>query len=147
MTICILTSVDPEHPQLDATENLEVMPLDEGHLDHTVQICLEMAKETRHTLVGLLQKYKDVSTFNPKEMPDINPVVMEHRRNVDPSHRPMAKKKRYIGPERSVLQQRKYKSYWMRALSGNASAPNGFPTWYLSRNPMGPTRCVSILLI
>ena len=44
-----------------------------------------MAKQTRRALISLLQEYKDVFTFRPKEMPGIDLLVMEHHLNVDPA--------------------------------------------------------------
>jgi len=38
-----------------------------------------MEATTRSSLVSLLQEYRDVFTFGPEEMPDIDPVMMEHR--------------------------------------------------------------------
>ena len=45
----------------------------------------------------LLQEYWDIFTFGSEEMPSIDPVIMEHKLNVDP---PIIQKKRHIGPER-----------------------------------------------
>jgi len=53
-------------------------------------------------LVDLLREYQDVFTFGPKEMPGINPTTMEHRLNVDPSHKPLIQKKWHIGPKRAA---------------------------------------------
>lgn len=50
----------------------------------------------------LLQEYRDVFAFVPEEMPDIDPTVMEHKLNVNPTHNPIVQKKRHIGPERAA---------------------------------------------
>jgi len=43
-----------------------------------------MGAFTRHSLVGLLQEYRDVFAFSPEEMPGIDPTVMEHKLNMGP---------------------------------------------------------------
>jgi len=47
MPICTLASADMEHAQLETTDGLEVMPLDQRCPNRTVQIGLETAKEIR----------------------------------------------------------------------------------------------------
>jgi len=52
-----------------------------------------MEASTRHSLVKLLQEYWDVFAFSPEEMPGINPKVMEHWLNMDPTYKPVIQKK------------------------------------------------------
>jgi len=35
-------------------------------------------------------------------MSDISPMLMEHRLNVDPAHKPVVQKKRHMGPKQAV---------------------------------------------
>jgi len=43
-----------------------------------------------------------VFSFEPLEMPGIAPNVMQHRLNVDPSHKPFIQKRRHLGAEQSA---------------------------------------------
>ena len=46
-----------------------------------------MEASTRHSLVTLLQEYRDVFAFGLEEMPGINPTIMERKLNVDLVHK------------------------------------------------------------
>jgi len=59
-----------------------------------------MTAADQQPLISLLQEYRDVFAFGREEMADIAPTVMEHRLNVDPLHRPVVQKNRYMGLER-----------------------------------------------
>ena len=46
--------------------------------------------------------YRDVFTFCPKEMPDIDPAIIEHKLNMDPTRKLIIQKKQHMGPEKAV---------------------------------------------
>jgi len=55
----------------------------------TVHLGREIEAFTRHSLGTLLQEYRDVFTFGPDEMPGIDPIIIEHKLNVDATHKPV----------------------------------------------------------
>jgi len=57
----------------------------------------------RQSRLSLLREYKDVFAFGPDEIPGITPNVMEHELSVDPRHKPVIQKRRYMGLERAFV--------------------------------------------
>ncbi|KAK3006484.1 hypothetical protein RJ639_016085 [Escallonia herrerae] len=51
-------------------------------------------------LVKLLRTYVDVFAWTTADMPGIDPEIITHRLNADPSKKPVKQKKRTFGPER-----------------------------------------------
>jgi len=67
-----------------------------------VRIGWEIEAATRNLLTSLLREYRDVFSFGPEKILDIDPAVMEQRLNVDPLHKSVIQKKRHMGPERAA---------------------------------------------
>jgi len=70
MTIYTLTLANLGGPCQKLADGLEVIPLDEGQPDRTVQLGREIDNETRHVLINLLREYQDIFVFYPEEMLD-----------------------------------------------------------------------------
>jgi len=62
-----------------------------------------LAPSVKETLISWLRQYQDVFAFEPSEMAGITLDVMQHRLNVEPSHKPVIQKRRHLGAERSVV--------------------------------------------
>ena len=54
----------------------------------------------RQALVTFLRKNQDIFAWTHEDMPGIDPSVIVHRLNVNPSHPPVRQKKRVFAPER-----------------------------------------------
>ena len=76
-----------------------------------VQIGKELDPWIRDEIVELLKQYKDVFVFNPSEIPDIEPDVMEHKLCLDLNHRLIIQKRRHLGPEGVRLHQMRSGSF------------------------------------
>ena len=87
--------------RLEPTSDVVTIPLDDNYPRHTLRIGRDVDSIVRDDIGLLLGKYKDVFAFDPFEIPGIAVDIMQHRLNVDPNHRPVIKKKRHLGEERS----------------------------------------------
>jgi len=56
-----------------------------------------MPKEIRQPLIELLREYINLFAFEHSDMLDIDPTVMERYLNVDPTCKPLTRKKRHMG--------------------------------------------------
>ena len=90
LLICTITLAGQRRPCPKTTNDLETVLLEEERPDRTVWAHRELTMRTCHALVSLLWDYKDVFTFDPKDIASIDPSVMEHRLNVDVVHKPLA---------------------------------------------------------
>ena len=103
-----------------------------------------MTTLNRQSLFSLLQDYKDVFAFGPKEMPGIAPTVMENRLNVGPYHKPVIqKKKRHIGPERAVAANAEVQKLLKAGFVRESQYPEWISNMVLVKKPNGTWRmCV-----
>uniref|UniRef100_A0A2N9GRM8 Reverse transcriptase domain-containing protein n=1 Tax=Fagus sylvatica TaxID=28930 RepID=A0A2N9GRM8_FAGSY len=58
-------------------------------------------EEAEESLVQFLKDNKDVFAWSHEDMPGINPSIISHKLNVDPSLRPIKQKRRVFAPERN----------------------------------------------
>ncbi|KAK3017923.1 hypothetical protein RJ639_004012 [Escallonia herrerae] len=77
--------------------SIEVYPREENK---TVWIGSNLKEDTKLELVNLLRAYEDVFAWTAADMPGIDPEVITHSLNVDPSRKPAKQKKRTFVPER-----------------------------------------------
>ncbi|KAK3001305.1 hypothetical protein RJ639_020313 [Escallonia herrerae] len=71
-----------------------------GKENKTVRIGSNLKEDTKLELVNLLRTYADVFAWTAADMPGIDPEVITHRLNVDPSRKPVKQKNRTFAPER-----------------------------------------------
>ena len=81
----------------EPTVEIEEIPLDDNRPDRVVRVGHSLAPTVKEAIVTLLRQYQDVFAFEPSEMPGIAPEIMQHKLNVDPSHRPVIQKRRHLG--------------------------------------------------
>ncbi|XP_058103459.1 uncharacterized protein LOC131247032 [Magnolia sinica] len=70
-------------------EDLALILLDDSDPFKTVQIGSPLKSPLRDKMISLLRMYADVFAWSHEDMPGINPKIIVHRLNVDPSHRPI----------------------------------------------------------
>ncbi|KAK2998919.1 hypothetical protein RJ639_019977 [Escallonia herrerae] len=71
-----------------------------GEENKIVRIGSNLKEDTKLELVNLLRTYADVFPWTAEDMPVIDPEVITHRLNVDPSRKPVKQKKRTFALER-----------------------------------------------
>ena len=75
---------------MSTKEELEVINLsNDPDVSKPVSISMSLFAEERKCLIDLLHEYKDVFAWDYDEMPGIDPGLVAHSLNVEPSTRPV----------------------------------------------------------
>uniref|UniRef100_A0A2N9HF13 Integrase catalytic domain-containing protein n=1 Tax=Fagus sylvatica TaxID=28930 RepID=A0A2N9HF13_FAGSY len=78
---------------------LDTIELEDGRPERTTKIGAELPPKIKESLVQFLKDNKDVFAWSHEDMPGINPSIISHKLNVDPSLRPIKQKRRVFAPE------------------------------------------------
>ena len=73
-------------------EDLVDLPVDEKEPFKVLKIGKNLLDEIRKAISGFLRQNLDVFTWAHADMEGINPSIMNHRLNIDPSRRPVRQK-------------------------------------------------------
>ncbi|KAL0433991.1 UNVERIFIED_CONTAM: hypothetical protein Slati_2733400 [Sesamum latifolium] len=82
--------------------NIEVVP---GRPDRTTRIGSHMNEKTKEEIIQYLQRNADIFAWAPQDLEGIDPNVITHHLNIDPSIKPVKQKKRHFGPEKDKIIQ------------------------------------------
>uniref|UniRef100_A0A2N9IJ88 Uncharacterized protein n=1 Tax=Fagus sylvatica TaxID=28930 RepID=A0A2N9IJ88_FAGSY len=80
---------------------LDTIELEDGQPERTTKIGADLPPKMKESLVQFLKDNKDVFAWSHEDMPGINPSIISHKLNVDPSLRPIKQKRRVFAPERN----------------------------------------------
>ncbi|KAK3010569.1 hypothetical protein RJ639_010752 [Escallonia herrerae] len=103
-----------------------------GEENKTVQIGLNLKEDTKLELVNLLRTNADVFAWTVADMPGIDPEVITHGLNVDPSKKPVKQKKRTFAPEKRTFapeRQEKIEEEVDKLLTANSIEEIYYPDW------------------
>uniref|UniRef100_A0A2N9ERC7 RNA-directed DNA polymerase n=1 Tax=Fagus sylvatica TaxID=28930 RepID=A0A2N9ERC7_FAGSY len=109
---CYLASLEPEGQNQTMTieeqkilvkpfEELDTIELEDGHPERTTKIGANLPPKMKESLVQFLKSNKDVFAWSHEDMPGIDPSIISHKLNFDPSLRPVKQKRRVFAPERN----------------------------------------------
>ena len=68
---------------------LDTIDLEDGRPERTTKIGADLTPKMKESLVKFLKENKDVFAWNHEDMPGINPSIISHKLNVNPSLRPI----------------------------------------------------------
>uniref|UniRef100_A0A2N9F3Z1 Uncharacterized protein n=1 Tax=Fagus sylvatica TaxID=28930 RepID=A0A2N9F3Z1_FAGSY len=80
---------------------LDTIELEDGHPERTTKIGANLPPKMKESLVQFLKNNKDVFAWSHEDMPGIDPSIILHKLNVNPSLRPVKQKRRVFVPERN----------------------------------------------
>ena len=83
----------------EPSEELESVPLDDNP-EHLAYIGFKLAEDLRSLLTHFLRHNRDVFAWKQIDMGGIDPAIITHRPNVNPSSKPVKQKKRSFALER-----------------------------------------------
>jgi hypothetical protein len=87
-------------PNITPKEELEVINLsDDPDITKPISISKSLSAKERKCLIDLLHEYKDVFAWDYHEMPGIDPGLVAHSLNVEPSTRPVVQPMRTFHTE------------------------------------------------
>ena len=90
---------DEVNTRPEPTEELEPMQLDDNP-KHLAYIDSRLAEDLRHLLIHFLNRNKDFFAWKQADMGGIDPAIITHRLNVNPSFKLFKQKRRSFAPER-----------------------------------------------
>ena len=80
-------------------EELEELTFDESRPEQTIRMGTLASQPMRQALTVFLKMNQDVFAWSHEDMPGINPSVIVHRLNVNPTSSPIRQKKRVFAQE------------------------------------------------
>ena len=93
--------IDEGQRLVEPSEELEKVVLDDKKPDQTTSIGTKMDGGLRESMIKFLKNNSDVFAWTHEDMPSINPSVIYHRLNIDPSIRPIKQKRQVFVPDRN----------------------------------------------
>ncbi|KAL5579969.1 hypothetical protein UlMin_012411 [Ulmus minor] len=88
--------IDPREPAMEQhrepMEELEEVPLFEDDLSKTCKIGSSLTGQLRTDLINFLRDHRDIFAWSHEDMSGIDPKVIVHHLNIDPSFRPIKQK-------------------------------------------------------
>ena len=95
-TMCI----EEQRTMAESVEELEVVTLDESRPERTTRMGMLASQPIRQALASFLKMNQDVFAWSHDDMLGIDPSVIVHRLNVNPTSSPIRQKKRVFALER-----------------------------------------------
>ncbi|KAL0445884.1 UNVERIFIED_CONTAM: hypothetical protein Slati_1716300 [Sesamum latifolium] len=86
-------------------EELLTVELIPGDPDKITKIRSKMKEDVREQVTNCLRKNKDIFAWTPQDLEGIDPGVIIHHLNLDPTIRPVKQKKWHFGPEKDKIIQ------------------------------------------
>uniref|UniRef100_A0A2N9ERH4 Uncharacterized protein n=1 Tax=Fagus sylvatica TaxID=28930 RepID=A0A2N9ERH4_FAGSY len=83
------------------SEELDMVKLEDEHPERTTRIGADLSPRMKESLIQFLKNNKDVFAWSHEDMPGIDPSIISHKLNVNPSLRPVKQKRRVFAPERN----------------------------------------------
>uniref|UniRef100_A0A2N9F200 Integrase catalytic domain-containing protein n=1 Tax=Fagus sylvatica TaxID=28930 RepID=A0A2N9F200_FAGSY len=94
-------SIEEQKILVKPSGELDTIELEDGRPERTTKIGADLPPKIKESLVQFLKDNKDVFAWSHEDMPGINPSIISHKLNVDPSLRPIKQKRRVFAPERN----------------------------------------------
>ena len=86
---------------VEPSEELDTIELEDEHLEKTTRIGANLHPKMKESLVQFLKNNKDVFAWTHEDMPGVDPSIISHKLNVNPSLRPVKQKRRVFALERN----------------------------------------------
>ena len=83
------------------SEELDTIGLKDGHPEQTTKIKTSLPTQIKESLIQFLKSNKEVFVWSHEDMPGINPSIISHKLNVNPTLRPVKQKRRVFALERN----------------------------------------------
>ncbi|VFQ82909.1 unnamed protein product [Cuscuta campestris] len=99
-TICAAIQKEEGRPRAEPVEEVEEVSLDPAEPQRKVKVGRTLPLELKEQLLEVLRAFKVLFARGPEDMPGVDPKIICHRLAVDPTHRPVKQKKRFLSFER-----------------------------------------------
>ena len=88
----------------EPSEELEPIQLDD-HPEHLAYIGSKLAEDLRDLLIHFLKHNKDAFAWRQEDMGGIDPTIITHRLNVNPSFKSVKQKRRSFAPQKVINEE------------------------------------------
>ena len=102
-TMCI----EEKRTMAEPVEELEEITLDQSRPEWITRMGMLASHPIRQALAVFLKMNQDVFAWSHEDMPGIDPLVIVHKLNVNPTSSPIRKKKRVFAQERRQSDSRR----------------------------------------
>ncbi|VFQ84371.1 unnamed protein product, partial [Cuscuta campestris] len=99
-TICAAIQKEEGRPRAEPVEEVEEISLDPVEPERKVKVGKTLPLELKEQLLEVLRAFKVLFAWGPEDMPGVDPKIICHRLAVDPTHKPVKQKKRFLSSER-----------------------------------------------
>ncbi|KAJ9548227.1 hypothetical protein OSB04_020770 [Centaurea solstitialis] len=82
---------------------LEEVVLDHKHPDRKVFVGATLTPNIKNSIISFLQEHSDCFAWSHEDMVGIDPNIISHKLNVDPTFKPVKQKRRKFAPERNKV--------------------------------------------
>ena len=90
---------DEVYTRPEPLKDLELVQLDDNP-EHLAFICSKLVEDLKSLLTHFLKQNQDIFAWKQEDMGGINPAIITHRLNVNPSFKPVKQKRRSFALER-----------------------------------------------
>ena len=115
---------DEVNTRPEPSEEPEPIHVDD-HPEHLAYVGSKLAEDLRSLLIHFLKQNKDVFAWKQEDMGGIDPAIITHRLNVNPSFKPVKQKRRSFAPKR----QRAINEEVGKLLQAGAIREVEYPEW------------------
>ncbi|VFQ90223.1 unnamed protein product [Cuscuta campestris] len=99
-TICAAIQKEEGRSRAEPAEEVEDVALDPAKPEQKVKVGKTLTPGLKERLVSILQSFKLLFAWGPGDMPGVDPRIICHRLAVDPTHKPIKQKKRFLSSKR-----------------------------------------------
>ncbi len=94
-------TIEEQKITVNPSEELDTVKLEDERPERTVRIDANLPPRMKESLIQFLKNNKDVFAWSHEDMPGIDPSIITHKLNVNPSLRPVKQKRRIFALERN----------------------------------------------
>ncbi|GAA0142883.1 hypothetical protein LIER_03684 [Lithospermum erythrorhizon] len=91
--VCTLQVPEESPKKGKPNEDVRSVPFDEKDPVKVFKICTTLGAEHQEVHMRVLREYRDIFSWEPKDMPGVDPGVAIHRLYMDPHYKPIKQKK------------------------------------------------------
>uniref|UniRef100_A0A2N9H4C4 Uncharacterized protein n=1 Tax=Fagus sylvatica TaxID=28930 RepID=A0A2N9H4C4_FAGSY len=141
-------SIEEQKILVKPSGELDTIELEDGRPERTTKVGADLPPEMKESLVQFLKDNKDVFAWSHEDMPGINPSIISHKLNVDPSLRPIKQKRRVFAPERNnaIMEEGRTNS-WQRNFIREVFYPDWLANVVMVKKSTGKVANVTIQIV
>lgn len=128
-------------------ENLDEVQINSEFPDRIVLVGAQLAAPFREELIALLCEHQDCFAWSHADMTGIDPSIITHQLQVDPSHASVKQKRRRFAPERDLIIDEEVQKLINNGSIREVKYPDWLANVVVVKKKNGKIECVSILWI